>query len=104
MTWLRTTKNTTRPTSKATVMEQTIIAAGTVESRGRAATPEIERLRNRQVKNFMTATLLSLGVPMFVMGDEVRRTQRGNNNAYCQDNEVGLTGPCSRNMRMYIGS
>jgi len=71
---------------------------------GPSSNPEIERLRNRQVKNFMTATLLSLGVPMFVMGDEVRRTQRGNNNAYCQDNEVGLTGPCSRNMRMYIGS
>jgi glycogen operon protein len=47
----------------------------------------IERLRNRQVKNFMTVTMLSLGVPMFLMGDEVRRTQSGNNNAYCQDNE-----------------
>ena len=50
--------------------------------------PEIERLRNRQVKNFLTGTLLSLGVPMFLMGDEVRRTQHGNNNAYCQDNEA----------------
>jgi glycogen operon protein len=50
--------------------------------------PEIERLRNQQVKNFFTATMLSAGVPMFVMGDEVRRTQRGNNNAYCQDNDT----------------
>ena len=50
--------------------------------------PQIERLRNRQVKNFFTATMLSLGVPMFVMGDEVRRSQRGNNNAYCQDNDA----------------
>ena len=50
--------------------------------------PEIEKLRNRQVKNFLTVTMLSLGVPMIVMGDEVRRTQLGNNNAYCQDNEV----------------
>jgi isoamylase len=50
--------------------------------------PEIEKLRNRQVKNFFTAALLSVGVPMFVMGDEVRRSQRGNNNAYCQDNET----------------
>jgi isoamylase len=49
--------------------------------------PAIEELRNRQVKNFMTVTLLSLGLPMFVMGDEVRRTQDGNNNAYCQDNQ-----------------
>jgi isoamylase len=50
--------------------------------------PAIEALRNRQVKNFLTATLLSLGVPMILMGDECRHTQRGNNNAYCQDNEL----------------
>jgi len=50
--------------------------------------PAIEALRNRQVKNFLTATLLSLGMPMITMGDEIRRTQRGNNNAYCQDNEI----------------
>jgi len=50
--------------------------------------PEIERLRNRQIKNFFTVTLLALGVPMLLMGDEVRRTQQGNNNAYCQDNEI----------------
>ncbi len=47
----------------------------------------IERLRNRQVKNLLTATLLSLGVPMVTMGDEVRRTQHGNNNGYCHDDE-----------------
>jgi glycogen operon protein len=40
------------------------------------------------VKNFLTLTMLSLGVPMILMGDEVRRTQRGNNNAYCQDDET----------------
>jgi glycogen operon protein len=49
---------------------------------------EIERLRRRQIKNFLAFTLLSLGVPMLLMGDEVRRTQWGNNNAYCQDNEI----------------
>ena len=48
----------------------------------------VEKLRNRQVKNFLTITLLSLGVPMITMGDEVRRTQYGNNNAYCQDNKT----------------
>jgi glycogen operon protein len=48
----------------------------------------IEGGRNRQVKNFFTVTLLSLGIPMILMGDEVRRTQRGNNNAYCQDNDI----------------
>jgi glycogen operon protein len=50
--------------------------------------PAVERLRNRQVKSFLATTLMSLGVPMILMGDEVRRTQGGNNNAYCQDNET----------------
>ena len=50
--------------------------------------PAVERLRHRQVKNFLAITLLALGTPMLLMGDEVRRTQRGNNNAYCQDNEI----------------
>ncbi|HEY1470439.1 MAG TPA: glycogen debranching protein GlgX [Candidatus Acidoferrum sp.] len=48
----------------------------------------VEKLRNRQVKNFLTVTMLSVGMPMLLMGDEVRRTQFGNNNAYCQDNET----------------
>ncbi len=50
--------------------------------------PQIEALRNRQVKNFLALTMLAIGTPMLLMGDEVRRTQLGNNNAYCQDNEV----------------
>src|SRR5262249_32083169 len=48
----------------------------------------VEKLRNRQAKNFLTVTLMSLGVPMILMGDEVRHSQCGNNNAYCQDNEI----------------
>ena len=50
--------------------------------------PEIDALRTRQVKNFATILMLSRGVPMILAGDELRRTQRGNNNAYCQDNEL----------------
>jgi isoamylase len=50
--------------------------------------PDVERLRNRQIKNFLTLTLLAIGTPMLLMGDEVRRTQGGNNNAYCQNNET----------------
>ncbi len=50
--------------------------------------PAVEKLRNRQVKNFLAVTILSLGMPMLLMGDEMRRSQRGNNNAYCQDNET----------------
>jgi isoamylase len=48
----------------------------------------IEDLRLRQIKNMVTTLLLSQGVPMIVAGDECRRTQQGNNNAYCQDNEI----------------
>jgi isoamylase len=50
--------------------------------------PAVEALRNRQIKNFLTLLLLSVGTPMLTMGDEIRRTQRGNNNGYCQDNEL----------------
>jgi len=50
--------------------------------------PEIESIRNRQIRNFLALTLLSMGTPMLLMGDEMRRSQRGNNNAYCQDNEI----------------
>jgi glycogen operon protein len=46
----------------------------------------IAQLRSRQVRNFLTLLMVSQGVPMLTMGDEIRRTQQGNNNAYCQDN------------------
>jgi isoamylase len=55
---------------------------------GPTTRPEIENLRQRQIKNFLATLLMSQGVPMMVMGDECRRTQRGNNNAYCQDNNI----------------
>jgi isoamylase len=55
---------------------------------GETDDPEILALRKRQAKNFMAILLLSQGVPMFLAGDEVLRTQQGNNNAYCQDNEL----------------
>jgi glycogen operon protein len=50
--------------------------------------PEITALRCRQQRNFLATLLLSQGVPMLLGGDEVSRTQRGNNNAWCQDNEI----------------
>ncbi|KAA8486642.1 glycogen operon protein [Arcticibacter tournemirensis] len=50
--------------------------------------PLIIELRNRQKRNFLTSLFLSQGVPMLVAGDEISRTQNGNNNAYCQDNET----------------
>jgi glycogen operon protein len=50
--------------------------------------PEINNLRERQTRNFLTTLLLSQGVPMIAGGDEIARSQRGNNNSYCQDNEI----------------
>ena len=50
--------------------------------------PNIESLRKRQARNFMAILLLSRGVPMLVAGDEICRSQKGNNNPYCQDNEI----------------
>ena len=50
--------------------------------------PEVDALRERQKRNFLTTLLLSQGVPMIAHGDELGRTQQGNNNVYCQDNEL----------------
>jgi isoamylase len=55
---------------------------------GPTTDPEIVALRERQQRNFMATLMLSQGVPMISHGDELGRTQRGNNNAYCQDNEL----------------
>jgi len=50
--------------------------------------PDIIRLRRKQIRNFLTTLFISQGVPMLLGGDEMGRTQQGNNNAYCQDNEI----------------
>jgi isoamylase len=55
---------------------------------GPTKSQEIEAVRLRQIKNMLTTLFLSQGVPMLLMGDECRRTQGGNNNAYCQDNDL----------------
>jgi glycogen operon protein len=55
---------------------------------GPSADPGIEAIRSRQIRNLLATLLLSQGVPMLLAGDECRRTQRGNNNAWCQDNDV----------------
>src|SRR3974390_3343240 len=55
---------------------------------GETSDAAIEKLREQQIRNFACILLLSRGVPMVLAGDEARRTQRGNNNAYCQDNEI----------------
>jgi glycogen operon protein len=55
---------------------------------GETDDPAVNELRERQMRNFIATLVLSLGVPMLLGGDEFARTQRGNNNAYCQDNEL----------------
>jgi isoamylase len=55
---------------------------------GETGDPVVERLRQRQLRNFAVLLMVSQGVPMILAGDEVRRTQRGNNNAWNQDNEI----------------
>ncbi len=70
--------------------------------------PPVEQLRAQQIRNFLTALFVSQGRPMLLMGDEVRRTQQGNNNAYCQDNETswydwGLTTDSADLLRFVRG-
>src|SRR5512146_68164 len=69
---------------------------------GETDDPEVNELRARQMRNFMTTLLVSQGVPMILHGDEYGRTQGGNNNAYCQDNEISWMqwnlGPAQRQM------
>lgn len=55
---------------------------------GETENPEIKTIRLRQAKNMFATLMLSLGVPMLLAGDEFMRTQKGNNNPYCQDNEI----------------
>ncbi len=55
---------------------------------GEKENKKINIVRNRQIKNFLVTLLISQGVPMLTAGDEIKRTQNGNNNAYCQDNEI----------------
>jgi glycogen operon protein len=55
---------------------------------GPVQNPAINALREKQIKNLITTLLVSIGTPMILGGDEMGRTQRGNNNAYCQDNEI----------------
>ena len=56
--------------------------------KGRLTIRQINELRERQIRNFLATLLLSQGVPMICGGDEFARSQRGNNNGYCQDNEL----------------
>ena len=62
--------------------------SGNCGAEGPTDDPAVDELRRRQTRNMLTTLLLSQGVPMLLAGDEMGRTQQGNNNAYCQDNEL----------------
>jgi isoamylase len=94
-TWSRTTTSTTRPTARTTTTAPTTTQ---LELRlgGPTDDPAINALRERQMKNALAILLTSQGVPMLLMGDEMGRTQHGNNNTYCHDSELNwLDWACS---------
>ncbi|OJF77385.1 MAG: glycogen debranching enzyme GlgX [Treponema sp. CETP13] len=64
---------------------------------GQTSNPKIEKLRNKQIKNMFLFLVVSQGTPMILAGDEFRRTLFGNNNAYCQDNEINWINWNNRN-------
>ena len=83
-----TTTSTTRRTARTTATGTRTTAHGTAARRGRPRTRTIQTLRWRQLRNLLATLILSQGTPMVCAGDEFGRTQNGNNNAYCQDNET----------------
>ena len=89
---LATTRSTTRPTARAATTARATTARGTAGSRAPPTTRRCSTLRARQQRNFITTLFLSQGVPMLLHGDEMGRTQNGNNNVYCQDNAIVLDG------------
>src|SRR5437588_8440680 len=76
-----------KPMAMRIEMARVIIAPG-IAAEGPSDDPKIDNLRRQQQRNFLTVLFLSEGVPMLLGGDEFSRTQNGNNNAYCQDNEI----------------
>ena len=80
--------STTKPTARTTATATNTNHSFNYGVEGPTWHKGIEQIRQRQIKNMLASLLLSQGVPMIQAGDEMRRTQRGNNNAYCQDNEI----------------
>ena len=72
-------------TDRLARVDDTVVSRG---AEGPTDNPEVNALRSQQRRNFMTTLLLSAGVPMMLAGDEFGHSQDGNNNAYCQDNEI----------------
>ena len=84
-----TSTSTTRPTARTIATAPTTTSASTAAPKGRPRMPTILERRRRLRRNQLASLLLAQGVPLILAGDEVGNSQGGNNNAYCQDNEIG---------------
>jgi isoamylase len=102
-TWSATPRSATRPTARTTATARTTTTAATAASKA-PPRPAIERRAPAQQKNLLATLFLSQGVPMLLGGDEFGRTQQGNNNAYCQDNEHRLGGLVPAKARIPAGT
>ncbi len=80
--------STTRPTARTTTTGRDENYSRNWGAEGETDSARIQRARDRMKRNFLTTLFFSQGVPMLLGGDEIGRTQQGNNNAYCQDNEI----------------
>ncbi len=87
-TWLLITRSTTKRTAKAIAMGPTTISVGIAAWKVLSDDAAIKALRARQIRNLAALLLLAHGTPMILAGDELGRSQKGNNNCYCQDNEL----------------
>ena len=85
-----TTRSTTRPTARRTATANRTTSVGTAAPKARPTTRRSTQLREKKKRSFLATLLFSQGVPMLLAGDEIGHTQQGNNNAYCQDNEIVL--------------
>ena len=99
-----TTRSTTTRTARAATTARATTARGTAGSRAPRTTPRCSTLRARQQRNFITTLFLSQGVPMLLHGDEMGRTQSGNNNVYAQDSAIVLDGLVAARPRTWASS
>ena len=86
--WFPTTTSITKRTAKTTATVTITITRGIMASKVLRTIRKSSQLRERQKRNLLSTLLFSQGTPMILAGDEFGRTQQGNNNAYCQDNDI----------------
>ena len=103
-----TSASTTKPTARTIATAPTTTSAPIAASKGRPTIPRSSPSRRQLRRNLLASLLLAQGVPLILAGDEVGNSQDGNNNAYCQDNEIGWVdwsglGSNGEDMTAFIG-